>query len=57
MKNRRRSKTGSAYLVDVRSPAEFTGEILSPPGLPETVQCGGHIPGAKENAVAKLVQR
>ncbi len=34
-------------LVDVRSPAEFTGEILSPPGLPETCQRGGHIPGAK----------
>ncbi|MCI0432429.1 MAG: sulfurtransferase [Gemmatimonadetes bacterium] len=34
-------------LIDVRSPAEFTGEILSPPGLPETCQRGGHIPGAK----------
>jgi thiosulfate/3-mercaptopyruvate sulfurtransferase len=34
-------------LVDVRSPAEFTGEILAPPGLPETCQRGGHIPGAK----------
>jgi thiosulfate/3-mercaptopyruvate sulfurtransferase len=34
------------HLVDVRSPAEFTGEILSPPGLPETCQRGGHIPGA-----------
>jgi thiosulfate/3-mercaptopyruvate sulfurtransferase len=33
-------------LVDVRSPAEFTGEVLSPPGLPETCQRGGHIPGA-----------
>ncbi len=37
----------SAVLVDVRSPAEFTGEILAPPGLPETCQRGGHIPGAK----------
>jgi thiosulfate/3-mercaptopyruvate sulfurtransferase len=37
----------SAALVDVRSPQEFTGEILSPPGLPETCQRGGHIPGAK----------
>ena len=36
----------SVELVDVRSPAEFTGEILSPPGLPETCQRGGHIPGA-----------
>jgi len=37
----------SSSLVDVRSPAEFTGEILSPPGLPETCQRGGHIPGAR----------
>ncbi len=35
-----------AAMVDVRSPAEFTGEILAPPGLPETCQRGGHIPGA-----------
>jgi thiosulfate/3-mercaptopyruvate sulfurtransferase len=37
----------SAAMVDVRSPDEFTGKILSPPGLPETCQRGGHIPGAK----------
>jgi thiosulfate/3-mercaptopyruvate sulfurtransferase len=37
----------TASLVDVRGPQEFTGEILSPPGLPETCQRGGHIPGAK----------
>jgi thiosulfate/3-mercaptopyruvate sulfurtransferase len=36
-----------AVLVDVRSPQEFTGEILAPPGLPETCQRGGHIPGAR----------
>src|SRR6185295_16174976 len=41
------SKAKSAGLVDVRGPQEFTGEILSPPGLPETCQRGGHIPGAK----------
>lgn len=35
-----------AALVDVRSPQEFTGEILAPPGLLETAQRGGHIPGA-----------
>jgi thiosulfate/3-mercaptopyruvate sulfurtransferase len=40
-------KSGRAALIDVRSPAEFTGEILAPPGLPETCQRGGHIPGAK----------
>jgi thiosulfate/3-mercaptopyruvate sulfurtransferase len=37
----------SSGLVDVRSPQEFSGEILSPPGLPETCQRGGHIPGAR----------
>jgi thiosulfate/3-mercaptopyruvate sulfurtransferase len=36
----------STQLVDVRSPAEFTGEIIAPPGLPETAQRPGHIPGA-----------
>src|SRR4029078_8169887 len=36
-----------AALVDVRSPQEFTGEILAPPGMPERCQRGGHIPGAK----------
>jgi thiosulfate/3-mercaptopyruvate sulfurtransferase len=34
-------------LVDVRSPDEYSGKILSPPGLPETCQRGGHIPGAR----------
>jgi len=34
-------------LVDVRSPQEFTGEIVAPPGLPETAQRGGHIPNAR----------
>jgi thiosulfate/3-mercaptopyruvate sulfurtransferase len=34
-------------LVDVRSPEEFSGEVLAPPGLQETAQRGGHIPGAK----------
>ena len=33
-------------MVDVRSGDEFTGKILAPPGLPETCQRGGHIPGA-----------
>ncbi len=41
------SNTASAKLVDVRSPQEFTGEILAPPGLAETCQRGGHIPGAR----------
>jgi thiosulfate/3-mercaptopyruvate sulfurtransferase len=34
-------------LVDVRSPAEFSGEITAPPEYPnEHAQRGGHIPGA-----------
>ena len=39
-------KSGDVHLVDVRSPQEFSGEILAPPGLPEMCQRGGHIPGA-----------
>ena len=38
---------GSIALVDVRSPAEFSGELLAPPTAPqEGSQRGGHIPGA-----------
>jgi len=40
------AKDGRTVMIDVRSPAEFSGEILAPPGLPETCQRGGHIPGA-----------
>jgi len=39
-------RAGNRALVDVRSPAEFTGEVLAPPGLLETAQRAGHIPGA-----------
>ncbi|MFW6088249.1 MAG: sulfurtransferase [Gemmatimonadota bacterium] len=39
---------GSATFVDVRSPAEFSGEVMAPPHLPqEQPYVGGHIPGAK----------
>jgi len=41
------SAARSSGLVDVRSPAEFSGELLAPPGLPETCQRGGHVPGAR----------
>jgi thiosulfate/3-mercaptopyruvate sulfurtransferase len=37
----------SQNLVDVRSPDEFTGKVIAPPGMSETAQRGGHIPGAK----------
>jgi thiosulfate/3-mercaptopyruvate sulfurtransferase len=40
-------RESSTVMIDVRSPQEFTGEILAPPGLPETCQRGGHIPGAQ----------
>ncbi len=42
--------------VDVRSPREFSGELLAPPGLNETAQRGGHIPGAKSIPWAQAVQ-
>ena len=33
--------------MDVRAPAEYSGELLAPPNLPqEGAQRGGHIPGA-----------
>jgi thiosulfate/3-mercaptopyruvate sulfurtransferase len=35
-----------APLVDVRSPDEFTGKVIAPPGMNETAQRGGHIPSA-----------
>ncbi len=39
--------SGSISLVDVRAPAEFSGELLAPANLPqEGSQRGGHIPGA-----------
>ena len=36
----------NAVLVDVRSVDEFTGKVIAPPGMTETAQRGGHIPGA-----------
>ncbi len=41
------SKDGSHNLVDVRSPDEFTGKVIAPPGMSETAQRGGHVPGAR----------
>jgi len=43
-------------LVDVRSPAEFSGEVIAPPGMTETAQRGGHIPGAASAPWAQTVK-
>jgi thiosulfate/3-mercaptopyruvate sulfurtransferase len=44
-------------LVDVRSPAEYSGELLAPPNLPqEGAQRGGHIPGAANIPWASAVR-
>lgn len=43
-------------LVDVRSPAEFAGEIVAPPAFPqEAAQVPGHIPGATNISWGKAV--
>jgi thiosulfate/3-mercaptopyruvate sulfurtransferase len=39
-------KGNKAQLVDVRSVDEFTGKVIAPPGMSETAQRAGHIPGA-----------
>ena len=46
---------GQANLVDVRSPDEFTGKVIAPPGMSETAQRGGHIPGARSVPWSKAV--
>ncbi len=44
-------------LVDVRSPKEFSGELLAPENLPqEGAQRGGHIPGAANIPWGQAVQ-
>jgi thiosulfate/3-mercaptopyruvate sulfurtransferase len=48
-------KSKNAYLVDVRSPDEFTGKVIAPAGMTETAQRGGHIPGAANIPWSKAV--
>jgi thiosulfate/3-mercaptopyruvate sulfurtransferase len=43
-------------LVDVRSPAEYNGEVIAPPGMTETAQRAGHIPGAQSIPWAQAVR-
>lgn len=45
----------NANLVDVRSPDEFSGKVIAPPGMTETAQRGGHIPGATNIPWSKAV--
>jgi thiosulfate/3-mercaptopyruvate sulfurtransferase len=46
----------SGALVDVRSPAEFSGELLAPAALPqEGAQRAGHVPGAANIPWAQAV--
>ncbi|HUJ70672.1 MAG TPA: sulfurtransferase [Verrucomicrobiae bacterium] len=40
-------KESKFNLVDVRSPDEYTGKVIAPPGMSETAQRGGHIPTAR----------
>ena len=40
-------RPAATALVDVRSPAEFNGEVIAPPGMTETAQRAGHVPGAQ----------
>ncbi len=56
MRDEVRAALGSSVLVDVRSPAEFSGELLAPENLPqEGSQRGGHIPGAVNIGWAQAV--
>ncbi len=49
-------ESGDYQLVDVRSPAEFSGDVIAPPGMTETAQRGGHVPGAKSVPWALTVE-
>ncbi len=49
--------SGGKALVDVRSPQEFSGELIAPPGYEqEGAQRGGHIPGAASVPWAQAVR-
>ena len=49
-------RDGGRALVDVRSPAEYAGELIAPPGYEqEGAQRAGHIPTAKSIPWASAV--
>ncbi|WP_394337576.1 sulfurtransferase [Halococcus sp. IIIV-5B] len=43
-------------MIDVRTPEEYRGEIIAPPGWNEGVQRGGHIPGATNIPWSNVVE-
>jgi thiosulfate/3-mercaptopyruvate sulfurtransferase len=49
------ARMGNRNLVDVRSPDEFSGKVIAPPGMSETAQRAGHIPGAASVPWSKAV--
>ncbi len=51
------SKAKAVNLIDVRSPDEYSGKVIAPPGMTETAQRGGHIPGAKSVPWASAVNQ
>ena len=53
----RGSATRPSRSVDVRSPAEFNGEVIAPPGMSETAQRAGQYPGAASIPWAQTVPR
>jgi thiosulfate/3-mercaptopyruvate sulfurtransferase len=48
-------RESKSNLVDVRSPDEYTGKVIAPPGMTETAQRGGHIPSAQNIPWAQAV--
>jgi thiosulfate/3-mercaptopyruvate sulfurtransferase len=49
--------SGAVALVDVRSPQEYSGELIAPPGYEqEGAMRGGHIPGARNIPWATAVR-
>ena len=50
-------RNNGSVLVDVRSPKEYSGELLAPESIPqEGAQRGGHIPGAANIPWSKAVE-
>lgn len=50
-------EAGDHTLIDVRSPDEYSGKVIAPPGMTETAQRAGHIPGAASVPWSTAVQK